>query len=142
HGGNLCERRLAWLETQLEVQPKNSCVLMMHHPPFETGFPGMDSIGLTNRDALNEIIANNDAVTMSISGHIHRTIWGIAGGKASASLKSPCHQMPLELLDPDSSLAIDEPGAYGILLLGKDGVVFLSEDVGLNSVPTSDPDST
>ena len=50
--------------------------------------------------------------------------------------------MPLELVDPDSSLAINEPGAYGILLLGNDGVVLLSEDVGLDAVATSDPDST
>jgi Icc protein len=141
HGGHICEARLDWLKSQLEGQPKASCVLMMHHPPFVTGFPGMDAIGLSNRDALNQIIADSPAVAMSISGHVHRTIWGIAGGKPSANLKSTCHQMPLELVDEDSSLAIDEPGSYAILLLGMDGIVLTNEDVGLDSYATSDPDS-
>ncbi|MDG1739049.1 MAG: phosphodiesterase [Paracoccaceae bacterium] len=141
HGGNICEKRLNWLEDQLSGQPKGSCVLMMHHPPFETGFPGMDVIGLSNRDALNKIIADSPAVAMSISGHVHRIIWGSAGGKPSANLKSTCHQMPLELVDDDSSLSIDEPGSYAILLLGKDGIVLINEDVGLDAYVTSDPDS-
>ena len=141
HGGHICEQRLDWLKAQLEGEAANSCILMMHHPPFETGFPGMDIIGLSNRDALNQIIADSAAVAMSISGHIHRTIWGIAGGKPSANLKSTCHQMPLELKDEDSSLSIDEPGAYGVLLLGNDGIVLINEDFGLDSQSTSDPDS-
>ena len=49
--------------------------------------------------------------------------------------------MPLELKDEDSSLSIDEPGAYGVLLLGNDGIVLINEDFGLDSQSTSDPDS-
>jgi len=138
HGGHICETRLNWLKTQLEGEPDNSCILMLHHPPFETGFPGMDIIGLSNRDALNQIIADSPAVAMSISGHIHRTIWGIAGGKPSANLKSTCHQMPTELEDEDTSLSVDEPGSYGILLLGNDGIVLINEDVGFVHEPISD----
>ena len=141
HGGNLCTDRLNWLERELEGQPEGSCIVMLHHPPFETGFPGMDGIGLLNRDALNQIIASHPAIAMTISGHVHRTIWGIAGGKPSAVLKSTCHQMPMELVDPDSSLSVDEPGAYGVLLLGNDGVVLISEDVGISKTATSDADS-
>ena len=142
HGGHLCETRLGWLRDQLEGQANGSCIVMLHHPPFETGFPGMDIIGLSNRDALNQIMADSPAVAMSVSGHIHRTIWGIAGGKPSANLKSTCHQMPLELVDEDSSLSINEPGSYGVMLLGKDGIVLINEDFGLNAESTSDPDST
>lgn len=47
--------------------------------------------------------------------------------------KSPCHQAPLDLIRADSSLSIDEPGAYGLLLLARDGVIAHSEDVGLNA---------
>lgn len=141
HGGDLCPARLDWLRDQLDGQPAGSVVVMMHHPPFVTGFPGMDKIGLASREAFNQIIADSPAVAMVVAGHVHRTIWGTAGGKACAVLKSPCHQMPMDLSSVDSSLSIDEPGAYGVLLLGDAGVVLLSEDVGLPGQPVPDPDS-
>ena len=120
---------------------RGSVVIMMHHPPFITGFPGMDRIGLASRTAFNQIIADSPAVAMVVAGHVHRTIWGSAGGKPCAVLKSPCHQMPMDLTSADSSLSIDEPGAYGVLLLGDAGVTLLSEDVGLPGQAVSDPDS-
>lgn len=141
HGGNICADRLGWLEDQTHGQAPGSCVLLMHHPPFETGIPGMDAIGLTNRDALNQIVADTPAIAMSIAGHVHRSIWGIAGGKPSAVLKSPCHQGPLDLVDMDSSLSVNEPGAYGVLLLGDDGIVLHTQDVGFDQSAGSDPDS-
>ena len=49
--------------------------------------------------------------------------------------------MPMDLTSVDSSLSIDEPGAYGVLLLGNAGVTLLSEDVGLPGQAVSDPDS-
>lgn len=141
HGGHICQDRLDWLSNQVEDQAPASCVLFMHHPPFETGIPGMDDIGLLNREALNQIIADSPAIAMSIAGHVHRSIWGIAGGKPSAILKSPCHQGPLDLVSVDSSLSVDEPGAYGVLLLGDDGIVLHTQDVGLNDNTQSDADS-
>jgi 3',5'-cyclic-AMP phosphodiesterase len=141
HGGDLCPARLEWLRSLLDGQPSGSVVIMMHHPPFVTGFPGMDRIGLASRTAFNQIIADSPAVAMVVAGHVHRTIWGSAGGKPCAVLKSPCHQMPMNLTSADSSLSIDEPGAYGVLLLGDAGVALLSEDVGLPGQAVSDPDS-
>lgn len=141
HGGNLCEDRLGWLDETLKGKPAGSVVVAMHHPPFTTGFPGMDDIGLQNRDRFNEIVANSPAVAMVLAGHVHRTIWGIAGGRPCAVLKSPCHQMPMDLEAENSSLSVDEPGAYGVLLLGKGDPVLLTEDVGLKNEINEDEDS-
>ncbi len=141
HGGNLCDQRLEWLKEQLAGKADHSCVVALHHPPFITGFPGMDAIGLENRDKFNAIIANSPAVSMVMAGHIHRTMWGISGGKPCAVLKGTCHQAPIDLVSESTALSIDEPSAYGILLLGKDGTVLLTEDVGLNGEVSVDPDS-
>ena len=141
HGGNLCEDRLSWLSAQLAGKSRGSVVIAMHHPPFTTGFPGMDDIGLQNREAFNRIVAESPAVAMVMAGHVHRTIWGIAGGKPCAVLKSPCHQMPMELDEANSTLSIDEPGAYGVLLLGNDDPVLLTADVGLEGHINEDEDS-
>lgn len=136
HGGYLCEDRLEWLSCQLSGVDTGKAVVFMHHPPFVTGFPGMDAIGLEGQNSYCEIVSNTPSVAMTLSGHVHRTIWGVAGGKPAAVLKSPCHQMPMELTDEDSSLSVDEPGAYGVLLMGESGVVLLTEDVGLPPKPT------
>ena len=133
HSGNLCELRLNWLEAELKNKPAQSVIIAMHHPPLITGFPGMDNIGLHNRNHFNQITKNNSAVSMVIAGHVHRTIVGTSGGKPCAILKSPCHQMPLELYEENSSLSIDEPGAYGLLLIGQNNPVLLTEDVGLET---------
>lgn len=131
HGGNLCDHRLSWLEAELKNKNNQSVIIAMHHPPFTTGFPGMDNIGLNNRNLFNNIIRTNPAVSMVIAGHVHRTIIGTSGGKPCVILKSPCHQMPLDLYGENSSSSVDEPGAYGLLLLGNDSPVLLTEDVGL-----------
>ena len=141
HGGNLCDDRLDWLQAQLAGKADQSCVVALHHPPFITGFPGMDAIGLENRDKFNAIIADSPAVSMVMAGHIHRTMWGISGGKPCAVLKSTCHQAPIDFESENTALSIDEPGAYGILLLGDNGTVLLTEDVELGSQVSEDPDS-
>jgi len=88
---------------------------------------------LKNRDVLVTRLAAGN-VAQIVSGHIHRTIQGSAGGIPVAILKSPCHQMPMALGDQDPSLSIDEPGAYGLLLLTDAGVIVHSEDFTLPPV--------
>ncbi len=66
-----------------------------------------------------------------VCGHVHRTISGSAAGVPFTILKSTCHQMPMVLGDGSSSLSIDEPGAYSIVLLGEDSVVACRENYEL-----------
>ena len=72
---------------------------------------------------------------------MHRTMSGHARGVPYTIFKSPCHQMPMLLGDADSSLSVDEPGAYGILLIHGDGITIHTEDVGLPSEIFKDPTS-
>lgn len=130
HSGWLCPDRLDWLDAALDGAAGAPVVIFTHHPPFLTGFDGMDAIGLRNRaDLLARLHGRN--VALIVSGHIHRTIFGAAGGIPAAVLKSPCHQMPLRLGPAATTLSVDEPGAYGILLLGPEGPVLHSADFTL-----------
>ncbi|MGX0877109.1 Icc protein [Roseovarius sp. MBR-154] len=131
HSGWLCEARLGWLDRHLAEAGERQVIVFTHHPPIETGFEGMDRIGLKNRDALIARLRAAGNVAQIVSGHIHRNIQGSAGGIPVAILKSPCHQMPMALGDQDPSLSIDEPGAYGLLLLTDAGVIMHSEDFSL-----------
>jgi len=134
HSGHLCAQRLDWLDQALATAGARRVVVFTHHPPIITGFSGMDWIGLHNRAELIGRLVAHGGVVQIVSGHIHRTIQGAAGGIPVSIFKSPCHQMPMALGFQDPSLSIDEPGAYGIVLLHDDGVIVHTEDFTLPPV--------
>jgi 3',5'-cyclic AMP phosphodiesterase CpdA len=126
--GYLCDRRLAWLEGQLQSAGDRPTYIFMHHPPHAVGFPGMDEIRLVNEDAFYELVLRFKNLRHIFAGHIHRTISGSSRGIPFSIFKSPVHQQPMMLDVADCSLSVDEPGAYGILLLRDDGVLVHTED--------------
>lgn len=131
--GYLCKRRLDWLSKRLAAAGDAPVVMFMHHPPMLTGFPGMDRVRLHNGDDLLQLIRRHRNVRHLIAGHIHRTISGAWHDVPFAVFKSPVHQQPLDFSSASSSLSVDEPGAYGVLLLNDSGVVVHSEDYELAS---------
>ncbi len=140
HAGHLGEARLAWLKEALEGADGRIPLVFAHHPPFDTGIVGMDYIKLKDGDALLDMLAQYPGAHL-FCGHVHRTISGSTKGVSWSMLKSTCHHCPLELVKIDPTLSLDEPGSYGLALLTQDGVVFHSEDVGLNREIISEMDS-
>jgi len=128
HSGLLCDARLGWLDHALATAGPRKTIVFAHHPPFDTGFDGMDAIKLRDGPELMARLAAA-GVHLLVCGHIHRTIFTTAGGTPSVVFKSPCHQMPLALGPASIHLSVDEPGAYGLLLLGEDSVIVHSQDV-------------
>lgn len=55
-GGELCERRLLWLEQQLALQPEKPTLVILHHPQFISGISHMDKQRLANPQALAAVI--------------------------------------------------------------------------------------
>ncbi len=132
HAGFLCADRLAWLDAALAGAGDLMPVVFAHHPPHATGLPFMDAIRLVNGDMLLDRMRGTGAHL--ICGHIHRTISGQAKGVPFTMFKSPCHQAPLDLAGLDSTASTTEPGAYGLLLLSREGIIAHSEDVGVDAV--------
>lgn len=135
HAGYLCTRRLDWLERQLASAGRRRVVLFMHHPPHDTGFPGMDAIRLDNAGVFYRLLARQGNVRHIFSGHVHRTIAGSAHGIPFSIFKSTVHQQPMDLASDDSSLSVDEPAAYGIVLLRRDAILVHTEDYELSAAP-------
>lgn len=136
HNGRLCQNRLDWLTTALSDANERQVLLFMHHPPTRSGFPGMDAIGLLDVEAFSEVLRNYSNVRQIIAGHVHRTIHGafrcgILQQIPVTVFKSTCHQMPMNLIVEHSDLSVDEPGAYGILLVEKEEIVVHTEDFTL-----------
>ncbi len=131
HDGHLCRHRLDWLEDRI-TSSELPVLIFMHHPPHPTGFAAMDAIALANgEDFYTCVLRHPDKVRHLVCGHVHRTISGQHRGLSFSIFKSPCHQMPMEFHDQDASLSVDEPGAYGILLLTPLSVLAHTEDFAL-----------
>ncbi len=140
HTGLLCPDRLNWLQEALSTAAGRIPLVFTHHPPFDTGIVGMDAIKLAGGAALLDLLADHPGAHL-FCGHIHRTISGSSRGVPWTMFKSPCHQGVMDFEDINSSLSIDEPPAYGLLLLAPDGVIAHSEDVGLNAAVHEDTGS-
>ncbi|MFY0690847.1 MAG: phosphodiesterase [Paracoccaceae bacterium] len=136
HAGALCAERLAWLERQLDRFAGKRVLLFCHHPLCDVGFPGMDAIKLANGAELSALLGRFANVAHIFNGHIHRTIHGTCAGTPFTVFKSPCHQMPMDLSEQSSASSVDEPGAYGIILLKERGVIVHTEDFGLAATRT------
>ena len=127
HAGYLCPKRLAWLEQQLATSSQ-PVLIFMHHPPHPTGFTGMDTIRLANEDFFYDTVLKHGNVRHIFAGHVHRTINGSHKGIAYSILKSPVHQQPMPVDSPNASLSVDEPAAYGIIVLTEHGLQVHNED--------------
>ena len=79
HSGRLCPTRLDWLGRTLSAADK-PCLIFLHHPPFDTGFTGMDRIGLTNAAEFRAFLNQHPHVAHVFAGHIHRTITATVDG--------------------------------------------------------------
>ena len=127
HAGELCERRLKWLETAF-TEAKKPCVLFMHHPPMPTGFAAMDPIMLRDADAFYETTERAGGAQHLICGHIHRTISGTHRGLSYSMFKSFVGQMPMDFQTTNTKIEVIEPPAYGILLTTERGIIVHFED--------------
>ncbi len=142
HSGLLCDRRRAWLRQNLADAGNRPVYIFMHHPPLDTGFPGMDRIKLRDSEEFYDILAEYGNVRHIFAGHVHRTIGGSHRGIPFSVFKSPAHQQPMTFDTDDSSLSVDEPGAYGIVFMKPHGCLVHVEDYELSAAAMSGNDST
>ncbi len=110
-GGELCAQRLQWLGESLAKAPETPTLIMMHHPPFDTGIGHMDSIGLAGKALFAEIVARHPQVELIICGHLHRSIHATVGGRAAVCCPSPAHQVALDIdAEAPSAFRMEPPG--------------------------------
>lgn len=114
--GLLCAARLDWLSQTLAAAPDRPTLIVMHHPPFRTGIPGFDAIGLSGRDAFGEIVARNPQIRAIACGHVHRDIVTSWCGTLVAVTPSTGYQYPLELKHAEELEMAAEPPAVRLFL--------------------------
>ena len=104
HGGGFDAVRAAWLEARLAEAPGRPTLLVLHHPPIETGLSWMTE----NPEAewvkrLESIVAAQDNIVGMIAGHLHRPVVTLWAGTTLAICPSTAPQVALDLdgIDPE-----------------------------------------
>jgi 3',5'-cyclic AMP phosphodiesterase CpdA len=112
-GGALDAEQLAWLDVQLAASPQRPTLVFMHHPPFRTGIPRMDSIGLeaASAERLRAVLSRHPQVERVTAGHVHRDIRARWNGTMVSICPSAAFQYNLDLAG-EGLKPTDEPPAY------------------------------
>ena len=121
HSGGFCEVRGRWLSERLAEQPDRPTLLVLHHPPIETGLSWMTE----NPDApwverLRGIVSASSNIVAMISGHLHRVVVTQWSGTTLVICPSTAPQVALDLdtIDPDQPdgrpMIVADPPGYAI----------------------------
>jgi 3',5'-cyclic AMP phosphodiesterase CpdA len=110
HGGNFCETRGAWLKARLDEAPERPTLLVLHHPPIESGHSWMTE----NPDAewvtrLEGIVAARTNIVAMVSGHLHRPVVTRWAGTILAVCPSTAPQVALDFQPIDPERPDDRP---------------------------------
>ena len=118
HGGMICEQRAAWLADRLREKADQPTIIVLHHPPVDTGIEWMSALPCEQWvQRLEAIIAPADQVKCLIAGHVHRPIATSFAGKPLVVAPSTALQVALDLdtVDPQhpdgrALIIADAPG--------------------------------
>jgi 3',5'-cyclic-AMP phosphodiesterase len=114
-GGELCGRRLEWLDRALSWSDRPT-VIAQHHPPFATGMTFMDQMGMMNPLDEASVVSRYGHVERVISGHYHRTIHARFAGTTASVCPSTAHQLLLDLV-PGADIGFTlEPSGFQLHL--------------------------
>jgi 3',5'-cyclic AMP phosphodiesterase CpdA len=97
HGGMVCELRAKWLRARLREMKDVPTVIVMHHPPVDTGIRWMSALPCEEWvQRVEKAIRPAKQVVAILAGHVHRPI---ATGFAGKSLVVAASTAPLVALD-------------------------------------------
>ncbi len=121
HGGAFCEQRAAWLAEQLDADSDKPVMIVLHHPPIETGIAWMTTMPEAAwARRLRETLERSDRVSAMVAGHIHRPIMTGWAGVPLAVTPSTAPQVALDLrkIDPAKpdkrAMIVADPPAFSL----------------------------
>ncbi|HEU0134290.1 MAG TPA: phosphodiesterase [Allosphingosinicella sp.] len=110
HGGGFCETRAGWLRERLAEAPGRPTLLVLHHPPIESGLSWMTE----NPEAqwvqrLAAIVAAQTNIVAVVAGHLHRPVATRWAGTTLAVCPSTAPQVALDFRPIDPERPDDRP---------------------------------
>jgi Icc protein len=138
--GSLGVPQLAWLREALVALDGQPTLVMVHHPPANSGIGAMDAMKLRDAAAFGELVAMHPNIERVICGHLHRSMHLRWRGSVISVPVSPVDQIHLTL-DPGARLgSVQEPPGFQLHFRDPvDGLVTHAVPVGRFAGPFSVP---
>lgn len=121
HGGMICEDRAAWLKKRLRERKDVPTIIILHHPPVDTGIDWMSALGCEAWvQRLEAVVRPAKQVVGMIAGHVHRPIATSFAGKPLSICPSAAPWVALDLEDIDPAhpdgrpLILANPPAFAL----------------------------
>lgn len=92
--GEIGNAQLRWLDANCPERRRS--IVVLHHPPFAVGIPGMDGIGCRGGEGLANWLSQRPQVEAVWCGHVHRPVVTCFAGKMAATAPSTVHQIALQ----------------------------------------------
>jgi 3',5'-cyclic-AMP phosphodiesterase len=115
HEGWFDADRARWLDDTLAAAPSTPTLVMMHHPPFDTGIWWMDRSHIRGVEAFEGVVRRHPQVRQVIAGHIHRSIQTAWGETIVSVAPSTAHQVGLELTPEAEPVLTAEPPMFTLM---------------------------
>jgi 3',5'-cyclic AMP phosphodiesterase CpdA len=130
-GGEMCARRMAWLDARLADAPGRPTLLFMHHPPFRTGIEHMDAMRLADEDRFAALVRRHPQIVRVLCGHVHRAIQAPFAGTTASIAPSTAHQVALDLrAGGPAAFTLEPPGFQLHLFDGRAGFITHTAAIG------------
>jgi 3',5'-cyclic AMP phosphodiesterase CpdA len=123
HGGGFCRIRATWLRTRLDEAPERPTLIVLHHPPIETGLSWMtEDPNAAWVQRLRAVVEAHSNVVAIIGGHLHRPVITGWAGTTLIVCPSTAPQVALDLdtIDPERpdgrAMIVADPPFYALHL--------------------------
>ncbi|HXW09531.1 MAG TPA: metallophosphoesterase [Steroidobacteraceae bacterium] len=90
--GHVARDELVRLHDELERMHDRPVLVCLHHPPLPVGSAWLDGVGLTNADALLEVLDRHPTVRLVLGGHVHQAFAQRRHGALVLATPSTCAQ--------------------------------------------------
>lgn len=122
--GMLGKTQLEWLDERLHQAQAQPVVIMLHHPPIDSGIAIMDAMKLCDAERFGDIVARHGNIERILCGHLHRTIMCRVGSAMASTCPGTAHQIVLDLNPDSTALCFNfEPPGYQLHWQGPNGLV-------------------
>ena len=118
--GELCQRRLDWLDRTLAEKPDTPTLIGMHHPPFRCGIAHMDAIALHEPERFIDVVARHHQVQRVVCGHHHRPVVAPLAQAIASIAPGVAHQVEFDLAPDAPAAFVMEPAAFEVHLWEQD----------------------
>jgi Icc protein len=111
HHGDMDDAACRWLHERLAEEPGRPSIVMLHHPPFDSGIPYIDAYNCRHGNRLADIVVRYSNVERILCGHIHRFMQLRFGGTMLVTAPSTTTAIALRLRPDAAPASFVEPPA-------------------------------